>query len=242
MNENGERFAELCVSNILVIRGSIFLHKKIFKATWVSPDHTTENQIDHVCISKKCRRSLQDVRVKRGAGVASDHHLLVARVRLKLKKNWTGKATSRQRYDIYSLQKNATELQSFKITLSNRFQALQKEDNIQTSWKAIKYAVISTCQDVLGTVKHHHKEWISTETLTRIEERRARKATVNNSRTRAEKAKAQEEYSEANKNVKRSVKADKTNCMEGMADEAEQAANQGNMRELYTTIRKIWQT
>lgn len=47
----------------------------------------TENQIDHLCISKKFRRSLQDVRVRRGADVASDHHLVVARLKLKLKKN-----------------------------------------------------------------------------------------------------------------------------------------------------------
>ena len=68
----------------LVIGGSIYPHKRIHKATWVSPDHKTENQIDHICISKKFRRSLQDVRVKRGADVASDHHLLTARLKLKL--------------------------------------------------------------------------------------------------------------------------------------------------------------
>ncbi|CAH8570145.1 unnamed protein product [Schistosoma guineensis] len=45
-NENGERFANLCAFNKLVIGGTIFPHKRIHKATWISPDHTTENQID----------------------------------------------------------------------------------------------------------------------------------------------------------------------------------------------------
>ena len=67
ISENGEKFMDICALNKLVIGGSIFPHKRIHKATWVSPDHTTENQIDHICISKKFRRSLQDVRVKRGA-------------------------------------------------------------------------------------------------------------------------------------------------------------------------------
>ncbi|EDO49884.1 predicted protein, partial [Nematostella vectensis] len=71
----------------LVIGGSVFHHRRIHKATWVSPDLSTENQIDHLCIGKKFRRSLQNVRIKRGADVASDHHLLVARLKLKLKKN-----------------------------------------------------------------------------------------------------------------------------------------------------------
>ena len=86
MNDNGDRFANLCATSSLVIGGSLFQHKRIYKATWVSPDHHTENQLDHVCIKKKYRRSFQDVRVKRGADVGSDHHLLAARLKLKLKK------------------------------------------------------------------------------------------------------------------------------------------------------------
>jgi exonuclease III len=35
MNENGERFAELCANNKFVIGRSIFAHKRIHKATWV---------------------------------------------------------------------------------------------------------------------------------------------------------------------------------------------------------------
>ncbi|VDP18658.1 unnamed protein product [Schistosoma margrebowiei] len=51
-NENGERFANLCAFNKSVIGGTIFPHKRIHKATWISPDHTTENQIDHIFINK----------------------------------------------------------------------------------------------------------------------------------------------------------------------------------------------
>ena len=77
MNENGERFADLCALNQLVIGGSIFPHKRIHKAIWISPNHVKENKIDHICISRKFRRSWQDVRVMRGADVSSDHHLLM---------------------------------------------------------------------------------------------------------------------------------------------------------------------
>nr|KAG5702940.1 hypothetical protein BaRGS_034713 [Batillaria attramentaria] len=125
MNDNGEKFADLCASNNLVIGESLFQHRRIHKATWVSPDLSTENQTDHVCIGRKFRRSLQDVRVKRGADVASDHHLLVARLKLKLKKNWTGETGQRQRYNT-TLLKGTTKLQEFQIILSNKFQVLQE--------------------------------------------------------------------------------------------------------------------
>ena len=77
MNENCEMFADLCSLNRLIIGGSVFPHKRIHKATWVSPDHRRENQIDHIRISQKFRRSVQDVRVHRGADAASDHHLVL---------------------------------------------------------------------------------------------------------------------------------------------------------------------
>lgn len=84
MNENGELFANFCASYDLVIWGTIFPHKTHHHlATWLFPDLKTENQLDHICISRKFRRSLQDVRVKRGADAASDHHFLVANIKLK---------------------------------------------------------------------------------------------------------------------------------------------------------------
>ena len=43
MNENGEMFADLCSFNRLIIGGSVFPHRRIHKATWVSPDHQTES-------------------------------------------------------------------------------------------------------------------------------------------------------------------------------------------------------
>ena len=73
----------------------------------------TENQIDHVCISKKFRRSLQDVRVKGGADAATDHHLIVANVKLKLKKHQNIESTGK-RFNI-SMLENKTKKSEFPI-------------------------------------------------------------------------------------------------------------------------------
>ncbi|KAK4467952.1 hypothetical protein MN116_000217, partial [Schistosoma mekongi] len=86
-NDNGERFVNLCAFNKMIIGGTIFSHKRIHKTTWVSPDHITENQIDHICINKKFRRTMEDVRARRGADIASDHHLVVTKMKLKLRKH-----------------------------------------------------------------------------------------------------------------------------------------------------------
>ena len=108
MNENGERFENLCALNQLLIGGSIFPHKRIHKATWISPNHVTENQIDHICISRKFRRSWRDVRVMRGADVSSDHHLLMTTVRLCLK-NFTNANSTRKEYNVGLLRNKDTQ-------------------------------------------------------------------------------------------------------------------------------------
>ncbi|KAI0214697.1 hypothetical protein LSAT2_000182, partial [Lamellibrachia satsuma] len=215
---------------------------KIHKATWVSPDHVTENQIDHICIGKTFRRSLQDVRVKRGADAASDHHLLVAILKLKLKKNRMETAVKRKKYNV-SFLKDAQTREEYRLKLTNRFQVLQElleeETDLNKQWQNIKETWTSTCQEVVGPRTPQQKEWISVETLRKVQMRKEKKTAVNNSRTRTAKAKAQEEYAEVNREVKKSIKVDKRNYIDSLAEEAEQAAGRGNMKELYDTTRKL---
>lgn len=66
----------------------------------------------------------------------------------------------------------------------------------------------------MGRKKHQHKEWISTDTLQKIEVRKRRKAVLNMARTRATKAKAQEDYTAAEKEVTRSVNKDRRDHIE----------------------------
>lgn len=53
INENEELFCDFCATKGLVIGGPLFRHKTSHKVTWRSPDDMTENQIDHVAISRK---------------------------------------------------------------------------------------------------------------------------------------------------------------------------------------------
>ena len=245
MNENGGMFLDTCAQYDFVVGGSVFPHKNIHKATWVSPDHTTTNQIDHICINTKFRRSLLDVKAKRGADVASDHHLVTAKLKLKLRRHWNNQDGRRRKYNVSFLQ-DAEVKEHFKITLRNRFQALQElpEDegtDINTQWNEFKEAINATCEEVLGRQKHAQQEWITAKTLKKIESRKEKKSAVNNSRTRSAKMAAQAEYTAANKEVKKLVKQDKRNFVENLAKEAEEAAGCQNMKRLYDITKKLSQ-
>ncbi|VDO83169.1 unnamed protein product [Schistosoma margrebowiei] len=135
-------------------------------------------------------------------------------------------------------EENAPQTQGVALMLSkvarNALRSTQERN-----WKSIKEALTSTCQEVLGLKKHHHKESISIETLDKIKERRNKKTAINNSRTRTEKVQAQAEYIEANKQVKKSIRANKYKYVEELATTMEKAAREGNMKQLSDTTKKL---
>ena len=87
-------------------RGTLFPHKNIHKVTWISPDRNTQNQIDPIAVSKKCRSSLLNVRSRRGADVYSDYHLLVGEIRIKLAVNINHRPSCGRRFDTKKLNNN----------------------------------------------------------------------------------------------------------------------------------------
>ncbi|XP_065356112.1 uncharacterized protein LOC135950504 [Calliphora vicina] len=84
-----------------------FKHR-IHKVTWVSPDRATENQIEHIAISKKWRRSLLDVRNRCRADISSDHHLLIATIRLKVAAIKNNKNGFQKKFNTYRLEDPVT--------------------------------------------------------------------------------------------------------------------------------------
>ena len=244
MNENGECFADLCALNQLVIGGSIFPHLRASTKPH-GDSQTTERRtmIDHICISWKFRRSWQEVRVLRGADVSSDHHLVVTVVRLRLKKYTYASSNTRTRYNV-GLFRNKDTQTAFQISFSNRFQLLQgliddREADLETHWEESKKLWRATCEEVLGKKKAQHKEWISADTIQRLETRKERKFTLNTSWTRAAKSKAQAEYTAADREVKRSIRKDKRDYIDQLASQAEEAASQVNFKDLYQTTKKL---
>ena len=135
-------------------------------------------------------------------------------------------------------------METFRLTLSNKYETLQDlldEENMEVNphWECLKKTWTSTCEEVLGKRKRQHNDCISVETINKLHVRKEKKAVLNNSRTRSTKAAAHEQYTIANRAVKKSVKTDKVNFIDSMAKEAEDAAARGNMKQLYDTTRKL---
>ena len=85
-NEARQRLIEFCQENALVIANTLFQQHKKRLYTWTSPDGQHQNQIDYILCSQRWRSSIQSAKIRPGADCCSDHELLIAKFRHKLKK------------------------------------------------------------------------------------------------------------------------------------------------------------
>ena len=108
--------------NILVIANTLFQYNNRRLYTWTSPDGQYRNQIDYIICLQRLRSSIQTAKAKLEGEFGSDHGLLIAKFRLKLKK--AGKTTRPSRYDLNQIPYNYT------VKLRNRFKGLDLIDRV----------------------------------------------------------------------------------------------------------------
>ena len=253
-SDNGERFVSFCALNNLAIASTMFPHKEIHRYTWTSPNGQYHNQIDHMAVRSNFKRSVQDVRAYRGADCASDHNLVIAKTLLKL--NRTGRrAVQVRRYETSKL--NVPEIRKqFQLELRNRFSCLVIEDDgdenrqedegevarenvVEKKWKKIKDTYCETAKDVLGYRTRKNKSWISPESWKGVGERKQLKQKLVGTRSERLKARLQQEYRKKDLEVKKSLRKDKREWTNNIAQEAEDAAKCGQMKGVYDATRRL---
>ena len=114
-----------------------------------------------------------------------------------------------------------------------------QQQSIEDVWRERKQVWLDTSKATLGPQQTNQKEWISTETLSKIETRRKLKEKINSSKTRAAKRKAQSQYNKANQEVRKDSRRNKRKFINDLAKEAETAAKQRRMKDLYDVTKKL---
>ena len=102
-----------------------------------SPDGQHRNQIDYILYSQRWRSSIYSAKTRPGADCGSDQELLIAKLRLKLKK--AGKTTGRFRYDLNQIPYDYT------VEVRNRFKGLDLIDRVPDKlWNEVRDIVQET--------------------------------------------------------------------------------------------------
>ena len=138
--------------------------------TWASPDGQPQNQYDYVLCSQRWRSSIQSTKTRPGADCGSDHELLIAKFRLKLKK--VGKTARPFRYDLNQIPFDYT------VEVRNRFKVLDLIDRVPNGiWTEVRDLVQETgIKTILMEKKSRKEKWLSGEALQIAVKRREAKS------------------------------------------------------------------
>ena len=97
-NEAGKRLIEFCPRECTGHNKHPLWTTQDSKHGWTSRDGQHWNQIDYIFWSQRWRNSIQSTKTRPGADCGSNHELLIAKFRLKLKK--VGTTTRPFRHDL----------------------------------------------------------------------------------------------------------------------------------------------
>ena len=195
-NESGEKLVNFCFENNLDIMNTFFKQHPRRLYTWTTPDRKTRNQIDYIITQQRWRTSISSAKTYPGADCDTDHELLVADFKIKLKRI---KRNPRPiRFDLRHIP------EEYNIEIQNKFEvlmAVQEEMSPDELANLAKTTIISTAKKLLPAKVTKKKKYITDETLKAIAERRKLKQ----SRTQDGKA----TYKQCSKNIRKMIRQDK---------------------------------
>ena len=119
-NHRGQMFIDFCERNGLIVTNTWFTKPKRRLYTLKAPGDWSRHQLDYILVKHRFRNSVKDVQTLPGADIDSDHNLLVAKFRTRLKKIIRFQK-SRPRWD---LEKLYTQRQRVQGTLEGKFCAI----------------------------------------------------------------------------------------------------------------------
>ena len=138
--------------------------------TWTSPDGQHQNQIDCILCSQRWRRSRQSAKTRPGADGGSDHELLIAKFRFKLKK--VGKTIRPFWYELNQIPYDYT------VEVRIRYKGLDLIDRVPDElWTKVHEIVQETGMKMIPKKKKcKQAKWPSEEALQIAVKRREAKS------------------------------------------------------------------
>lgn len=173
MNDNGLRLLSFAATNNLVIGNTVFQHLTKHRLTWRNPAGKDSAMLDYVLINNRFRSTLQDVRAMRGPDCGSDHYLIRAKLRLRLRR--TKKRDPPPTKRDWKCLRDPTIGRKFQLALSNKFALLPHSDNVDIEQVQISEAIIECAASLCPIIRHRTQLWISDECLDPVVERKRAK-------------------------------------------------------------------
>ena len=222
-NEAGVRMMEFCESNSLRVMNTHFPQPKRRQYTWTSPDGVHRNQIDYILIQTRWKSSIQYAKTLPGADCGTDHELLVAGLKVRLRR--LKKDTITPKYDLTNISA------SYTIETKNRFSCLECSGrDPEELWQSVKAAVKSSADVHIPKLRKRKKTtWISDVAIDIADRRRHIKAAGADRR----------EIQKLNGDFQRQARVDKEKYVNDICNDIERCNKQGKTRDLFRRVREL---
>ena len=102
--------------------------------------------------------------------------------------------------------------------------------DINSKWTQFSKAYNNTAENVLGRKRKSTKPWISLESWVKVQERKQLKGKAENAKSEKIQQQLRAKYRSKDKEVKKSLKSDKREWLNSLMDDAQHAADMGNMK------------
>ena len=167
INDAGRELLSFLSSHQATVCNTWFMKKAVHKQTWQHPKSKQWSCIDFVVMKQRDRKLCVDVAARRGAVCNTDHHLVLAKLKV-----WRcgcrrsvldGRAPKVKRYDVGKLACKEDGLEACERyqeeVMKRAKEAWPEVDGVQEKWLAVHDALTSAAQDVLGVATRHQPDW-----------------------------------------------------------------------------------
>lgn len=199
--------------------------------TWKAPGDNARFQIDFIMIKERFRNSIKNVCTHPGADIDSDHNLLVAKMKVELKKI---KSSHRnEKWNLHSLKNDSANHfgQICNERFENNIHQIENGQGPNDRWIKLKKIMFDVAMETFGKTKGKRikKPWVTDEMVKRMEERRTWK--------RVNSEEGRRKYRELNNKLRRETDLARKKWLKEECTEIENLTNMGKYDFAYEKVR-----
>lgn len=242
-NNNGERLIDYCTVQNMIIANTFYEHKQIHKYTRQAATREERSIIDYILVERSNRKLVNDVRVKRGAEIDSDHFLVVAKIKnlnKEQRKETCLKRKQEEKIKTYKLQKREVA-ESYEMIIKDRIQTEREklgELDAERTWQRFKEIIIDAARVTCGVNRTNYQRnntaWWNKDIKMEVELKKRRWKEYLGRRT----DETYSRYKEQREKVKNIVQEAKKKSWSDFGDKMEENSK-GNQKLFYRTLKTL---